>query len=64
MATNNKLVINTTNPSYSYAGKYYLPAGTGRRLKQVGKYQTQTYSGPCSQPSIVRKTGTYNVCRT
>jgi len=62
MAT--KIVINTTNPSYSYTGKYNLPVGTDRRHEQFGKYQTRTYSGPSSKSSSVTKTGTYNVCRT
>jgi len=56
-----KLVIKTTSPSYSYAGKYYLPFG---RSKHIGKYQTQLHGGLCLQSSIVRKTGTFNICRT
>jgi len=59
-----KFVINTSNHSYSNAGKYYLPVGTDLRPKYIGKYRTQIYSGSCSQSSIVRKTGTYNICRT
>ena len=50
-----KLVINTTNPSYSYTGKYYLPVDTDVRPKHVGKYQTQPTVALVHSPQLSEK---------